>query len=156
MSNFLKKAKHIFMVTDEDEELEEEVSETEAVSEDEKIEIKYRGITSFKQAKEVCDCLRKNYAVVINLQSTSKDVIGRVTDYLSGVLEAIDGEIVAIGINMWICTPRNVVVEGKYAEQVIQEFEEKNQNQNKRFNGNNRPQQDNYSQQELSPFGNKR
>ena len=148
----IDKVKNVFMVA-EDDETEEELASNEVLSEEEKIEIKYRGITSYKQAKEVCDCLRKNYPVVINLQTTSPEIVGRVTDYLSGVLEAIDGEIVAIGVNMWICTPHNVVVDGRFTEHVAQEVEENSQP--KKFN--NRPNQNNsYNNAEVSPFGNKR
>lgn len=91
----INKVKKLFVLNDDidDENLEEGVQE-------EKIEIKYRGINSFKQVKEVCDCLRKKYPVIINLQSATPEVVGRVTDYLSGVLDAVDGEIVAIGVNM--------------------------------------------------------
>lgn len=148
----IDKVKGVFMVA-EDDELEEEVVAGESLSEEDKIEIKYRGITAYKQAKEVCECLRKNYPVVINLQTTSPEIVGRVTDYLSGVLEAIDGEIVAIGINMWICTPHNVIVDGRFAEHVRQEVEDNNQQ--KKFS--NRPNQNNsYNNAEVSPFGNKR
>lgn len=127
MSKAFEKIKKVFVeeeYEDDDDAVGELGGEQPAVEED-KIEIKYRGINSFKQVKELCECLRKQYPVVINLQSAAPDLVVRVTDYLSGVLDSIDGEIVAIGVNIWMCTPRNVVVEGKYVELVQQEAENK-------------------------------
>lgn len=147
----IEKAKSMFMESEDDE--YEEGTSVQGV-EEEKVEIKYRGITTFKQVKEVCDCLRKDFPVVINLQLASSDVICRVTDYLSGVLDAIDGEIVAIGVNMWICTPKNVVVEGKYVEQIQQEEEDKGYN--KRFPTRLTPSDAPTTQMPTSPYNTKR
>lgn len=147
----IEKAKSMFMESEDDE--YEEGTSVQGI-EEEKVEIKYRGITTFKQVKEVCDCLRKDFPVVINLQSASSDVICRVTDYLSGVLDAIDGEIVAIGVNMWICTPKNVVVEGKYVEQIQQEVEDKGYN--KRFPTRLTPSDAPTTQMPTSPYNTKR
>lgn len=123
---FLEKAKNIFTYAEDEDYGLTPSTETAEVAEEEKVEIKYRGINSFKQVKEVCDCLRKDFPVVINLQSATPEVICRATDYLSGVLDAIDGDIIAIGINMWICTPKNVVVEGKYVEAIQQDVDKGN------------------------------
>jgi FtsZ-interacting cell division protein YlmF len=143
------KARKLFLVNDEtDDEIESELS-----SKEEQIEIKYRGVNTFKQVKEVCECLKKDFPVIINLQSATPEIIGRVTDYLSGVLDAIDGEIVAIGVNMWVCTPKNVVVEGKYVELIQQEIEEKGFT--KRPN-NRASMDDTFVAQPSSPYGTKR
>lgn len=146
--NLINKAKKFLLPIDDMDEDEE----FEQVPAEEKLEIKYRGVNSFKQVKEVCDCLRQEYPVIINLQSATQEVIVRVTDYLSGVLDAIDGEIVAIGVNMWVCTPKHVLVDGKFVELIHQEAEEKAFAKR----GNNRSSQESsYSPAAASPYHSK-
>ena len=46
--------------------------------------------------------------VVINLESTNKDVARRLVDFLSGCAYALDGKIKKIAISTYIITPYNV------------------------------------------------
>ena len=48
------------------------------------------------------------HAVVLNLESTNKDVARRLVDFLSGCAYALDGKIKKIAISTYIITPYNV------------------------------------------------
>ena len=52
--------------------------------------------------------LRSKHAVVLNLESTNKDVARRLVDFLSGCAYALDGKIKKIAISTYIITPYNV------------------------------------------------
>ena len=62
----------------------------------------------FETAADIADHLRSKRAVLMNLESASKDVARRLVDFLSGVTYAIDGNIRKVASNTYILTPPNV------------------------------------------------
>ena len=62
----------------------------------------------FEAASEIAEHLRSKHAVVLNLESTNKDVARRLVDFLSGCAYALDGKIKKIAISTYIITPYNV------------------------------------------------
>ena len=62
----------------------------------------------FETAAEIADHLRSKRPVLVNLETTPKDVTRRLVDFLSGVTYAIDGNIKKIAANTYIMTPPNV------------------------------------------------
>ena len=66
----------------------------------------------FEQASEIADHLREKRTVVLNLESTQKDVSRRLLDFLSGVAYANEGKIKKVAISTYIITPYNVDILG--------------------------------------------
>jgi cell division inhibitor SepF len=66
----------------------------------------------FDTVSEIADNLRDKKAIVLNLESTNKDVARRLVDFLSGVAYAIDGKVKKIAANTYIITPPNVDLVG--------------------------------------------
>jgi cell division inhibitor SepF len=56
----------------------------------------------FENSTEIADHLRDKRTVVINLESTNKDVARRVLDFLSGVAYAQDGKIKKVAVSTYI------------------------------------------------------
>ncbi len=66
----------------------------------------------FEQASEIADHLREKRTVVLNLESTQKDISRRLLDFLSGVAYANEGKIKKVAISTYIITPYNVDIIG--------------------------------------------
>ena len=66
----------------------------------------------FDSVTEIAEHLRSKHAVVLNLESTNKDVARRLVDFLSGCAYALDGKIKKIAISTYIITPYNVDIVG--------------------------------------------
>ena len=72
----------------------------------------------FEQAAEIADHLREKRTVVMNLETTNKDVAKRLVDFLSGVAYANDGKIKKVAINTYIITPFNVDIMGDLIDEL--------------------------------------
>ena len=72
----------------------------------------------FDTVSEIADHLRDKKAVVLNLESTNKDVARRLVDFLSGVAYALDGKIKKVAISTYILTPYNVEIVGDLVEEL--------------------------------------
>lgn len=72
----------------------------------------------FDQVTEIADRLRDKQAVVLNLESTNKDVARRLVDFLSGCAYALDGKIRKVAISTYLVTPYNVEVLGEMLEEI--------------------------------------
>ena len=72
----------------------------------------------FDQVSEIADSLRDKKAVVLNLETTNKDVARRLVDFLSGCAYALDGKIKKIAVSTYLVTPYNVGVIGDLAEEL--------------------------------------
>lgn len=72
----------------------------------------------FDNVSEIADHLRDKKAVVLNLESTNKDVARRLVDFLSGSAYALDGKIKKVAISTYIITPYNVDIVGDLMEEL--------------------------------------
>ena len=72
----------------------------------------------FENAAEIADHLREKRTVVLNLESTNKDVARRVLDFLSGVAYAQDGKIKKVAVSTYIITPYNVDILGDLIDEL--------------------------------------
>ena len=72
----------------------------------------------FDTVSEIADHLRDKQSVVLNLESTNKDVARRLVDFLSGVAYALDGKIKKVAISTYILTPYNVEIVGDLVEEL--------------------------------------
>lgn len=67
---------------------------------------------SFQDATSIADHLNARRTVVVNLESTSKDISRRLIDFLSGVAYANQGTLKRVANSTFIVTPFNVDVMG--------------------------------------------
>ena len=72
----------------------------------------------FENASEIADHLREKRTVVLNLESTNKDVARRLIDFLSGVAYAGDGKIKRVAANTYIITPYSVDIMGDLIDEL--------------------------------------
>lgn len=74
----------------------------------------------FDDASTVADHLNQRRTVVLNLESTNKEVSRRLVDFLSGVAYANNGQIKRVANNTFIITPFNVDIVG---DNILDELE---------------------------------
>ena len=72
----------------------------------------------FDSVSEIADHLRDKKAIVLNLESTNKDVARRLVDFLSGCAYSLDGKIKKVAISTYIITPFNVDIVGDLVEEL--------------------------------------
>ena len=116
--------KKIFSTTDESNKMTaESVDEYYNVTEDEALETndgKTKMILveprAYSESVQISDYLKMRNSVVVNLQRVTADQGKRIVDFLSGTIYAIGGDMQKIGNGIFLCTPRNMNVEGKVTE----------------------------------------
>ena len=72
----------------------------------------------FENASEIADHLREKRTVVLNLESTNKDIARRLLDFLSGVAYANEGKIKKVAISTYIITPYTVDILGDLIDEL--------------------------------------
>ena len=72
----------------------------------------------FENASEIADQLKDKRTVVLNLESTNKDVARRLLDFLAGVSYAQEGKIKKVAISTYIITPYNVDILGDLIDEL--------------------------------------
>ena len=72
----------------------------------------------FEDASAVADHLNDKRTVVLNLESTNKDVSRRLIDFLSGVAYANNGQIKRVANSTYIITPYNVDIMGDLLDEL--------------------------------------
>ncbi len=121
----LSKLKNLFK-DDEDTEVigtEDEyyaVSEAEALKEADKVGNKMILLEpiSFSEAQAIADHLKTRNSVVVNLKRVTSAQAKRIIDFLSGCIYAIGGNMQKIGVGIYLCTPKNVNVQGKITDEI--------------------------------------
>ena len=72
----------------------------------------------FENASEIADHLKEKRTVVLNLESTNKDVARRLIDFLSGVAYAGEGPIKQVAAHTYIITPYSVDIMGDLIDEL--------------------------------------
>ena len=72
----------------------------------------------FENASDIADHLREKRTVVLNLESTNKEIARRLIDFLSGVAYAQEGKIKKISAATYIITPYNVDIIGDLIDEL--------------------------------------
>lgn len=71
---------------------------------------------SFSEAQAIADHLKNRNSVVVNLKRVTSAQAKRIIDFLSGCIYAISGHMQKIGVGIYLCTPKNVNVQGKITD----------------------------------------
>ncbi len=72
----------------------------------------------YDNSTEIADHLKERRTVVLNLETTNKDIARRILDFLSGVAYAIGGRIQRVANNTFIITPYNVDLKGDFIDEL--------------------------------------
>lgn len=72
----------------------------------------------YEEAAAIADHLNQRRTVVLNLESTNRDVARRLLDFLSGVAYANNGQIKRVANSTYIITPYNVDVMGDLIDEL--------------------------------------
>lgn len=71
---------------------------------------------AYSESQQIADYLKNRSAVVVNLKRVTPDQAKRIVDFLSGTLYAIGGDLQKLGGGIFLCTPKNINVEGKITD----------------------------------------
>ena len=72
---------------------------------------------AYSESQQIADHLKNRNSVVVNLKRVTSDQAKRIIDFLSGVIYAIGGSMQKIGVGIYLCTPKNVNVQGKICDE---------------------------------------
>lgn len=71
---------------------------------------------AYSESQQIADHLKNRNSVVVNLKRVTADQAKRIIDFLSGCIYAIGGTMQKIGVGIYLCTPKNVNVQGKITD----------------------------------------
>lgn len=71
---------------------------------------------AYSESQQIADHLKKKNTVVVNMKRVTPDQAKRIIDFLSGTVYAIGGDLQKIGGGIFLCTPKNVDVEGAISD----------------------------------------
>ena len=71
---------------------------------------------AYSESQQIADHLKNRNSVVVNLKRVTSDQAKRIIDFLTGTLYAIGGDLQNIGVGIYLCTPKNVSVQGKITD----------------------------------------
>ncbi len=105
------------------------VSEEEALKEADKTGNKMILLEprAYSESQQIADHLKNRNSVVVNLKRVTAAQAKRIIDFLSGCVYAIGGTMQKIGVGIYLCTPKNVNIQGKITDE--------NEKPNKKDNG---------------------
>lgn len=72
---------------------------------------------AYSESQQIADHLKNRNSVVVNFKRVTSDQSKRIIDFLSGTLYAIGGDLQKIGGGIYLCTPKNVNVQGTISEE---------------------------------------
>ena len=107
----LSKLKKMIVDVDDDEEVEDTEKREEMVNAGtgKMILLEPR---AYSESQQIADHLKKKNTVVVNMKRVTPDQAKRIVDFLSGTVYALGGDLQKIGAGIFLCTPKNVDVEG--------------------------------------------
>ncbi|MBI2844162.1 MAG: cell division protein SepF [Armatimonadetes bacterium] len=76
----------------------------------------WRCIQSLDNAQEAADGLKSGHQQIVNLESASPEICGRIIDFLNGVIYALDGYVEKVGDRVYLFTPANYIIDVENGE----------------------------------------
>ena len=71
---------------------------------------------AYSESQTIADHLKKRNSVVVNLKRVTSEQAKRIIDFLTGCIYAIGGDLQKLGNGIYLCTPKNVNVEGSISD----------------------------------------
>jgi len=81
---------------------------------------------AYSESQQIADHLKKRNTVVVNLKRVTAEQAKRIVDFLSGTLYAIGGDLQKLGSGIFLCTPKNINVQGKMTDEEEKKTKTKN------------------------------
>ena len=98
------------MIVEEiDEEEDEEITKVSTSAVGKMILLEPR---AYSESQQIADHLKNGNTVVVNMKRVTADQAKRIVDFLSGTVYALSGDLQKIGAGIFLCTPKEVDVEG--------------------------------------------
>lgn len=66
----------------------------------------------YSEVKDIADVLLASQSVLLNFHRMEKDQAKKIVDFLMGTIYAIDGDMQRVGNEIFICTPKQVEIDG--------------------------------------------
>lgn len=82
---------------------------------------------AFSESQQIADHLKKRNTVVVNMKRVTPEYARRIIDFLSGTVYAIGGDLQKVGSGIFLCTPKNVNVEGAISDEDSSNDDEDNE-----------------------------
>ena len=83
---------------------------------------------AYSEAQQIADHLKMRNTDVVNLKRVTSDQAKRIVDFLAGTIYAIGGDLQKHGPGIFLCTPKNINVQGKMSEEEDKLRKTKNDN----------------------------
>ena len=71
---------------------------------------------AFSESQQIADQLKNGNTVVVNMKRVTAEQAKRIIDFLSGTVYALGGDLQKIGTGIFLCTPKDVNVEGAISD----------------------------------------
>lgn len=71
---------------------------------------------AYSESQQIADNLKNRNSVVVNLKRVTSAQAKRIIDFLSGCIYSIGGKMQKIGVGIYLCTPKNVNIQGKISD----------------------------------------
>lgn len=78
------------------------------------LEVIIKRPTSFDDAQEICDLLKEEHAIIINLERLDHELAQKMMDFISGAIYALDAKIHQISGYIFCISPEKVDISGDY------------------------------------------
>lgn len=72
---------------------------------------------AYSESQQIADHLKNGNTVVVNMKRVTADQAKRIVDFLSGTVYALSGDLQKIGVGIFLCTPKDVDVEGSITDE---------------------------------------
>lgn len=76
---------------------------------------------NINDAKDICDHLRANRSIVMNVEDVEIQTAQRIVDFLSGAVYSLDGNIQKVSSGIFLATPNSVDILGDVKEELKSE-----------------------------------
>ncbi|NLX63792.1 MAG: cell division protein SepF [Clostridiaceae bacterium] len=70
------------------------------------------------EARELCDHLRSNKPVIMNVEGVDTPLAQRMVDFLSGAVYCLDGDIQKISSGIFLATPASIEITGDFKDEM--------------------------------------
>ncbi len=78
------------------------------------LELIIRKPTSFDDSQEICDLLKQEHAIIVNLEQVDRELAQKMMDFISGAIYALDAKIHQISGSIFCISPAKVDISGDY------------------------------------------
>ena len=112
--------------TDPDNDKYYDLKPEEALTEDGNSKMILLEPRAYSESQQIADHLKKRNTIVVNLKRVTPEQAKRIVDFLTGTLYAIGGNMQKLGSGIFLCTPKNINVQGKMTDEEDKKIRSKN------------------------------